>query len=123
MHTSKSEAASAVSVYEELCRKIRNAEAPDSPHLIQQFLSEQPRLGLNKAVYRTHLESQFQLLLETLSDEYLPAHWRCQCLDYIYVPLKELHRLVNDKQSEQQVLFLARELRVISHYVKDGLVV
>ena len=95
---------------------------PDNPQLITQFLNFKLNVSTpNKAFYREQLLAQFQLLIDTIADELLPAHWRRHCLDNIYRPLHALHRLADGTQSKQQVLALTHELRVISHYLQDGL--
>ena len=110
------------STYLSLRQKIRNAEEPDNPGLIRQFLDLPPTTNQNtKAVYCAHLLAQFQLLLDTLADECLPPHWRCQCLDHIYIPLFSLQCMAECKQSKRQVLSLIHELRVTSHYLQPGL--
>lgn len=102
---------------------VRQAKDPDNHRLINQFLEqklavEQP----TKANLRNHHLAQFQVLMETLADECLPAHWRCSCLDNIYRPLQALERLADCPQHYQQVLTLTHELRIISHYLLPGLI-
>lgn len=71
-----------------LHQKIRRAAEPDNPKLIHQFLNYRlVATMMDREAYREQLVSQFQLLLETIADECLPAHWRCQCLDNIYRPI------------------------------------
>jgi len=105
-----------------LYRKIRNAENPNNPELIRQYLTQTPLLEPNtKEACRAHLVKQFKLILDTVADDYLPAHWRCLCLDHIYLPLHALQRLADCKQSKRQLVLLSNELRVISHYFQAGL--
>jgi hypothetical protein len=105
-----------------LSQKIRFAMEPNNPLLINQFLNFKLNVSTpNKVFYREQLLAQFQLLIDTIADELLPAHWRRQCLDNIYRPLHALHRIADGTQSKQQVLALTHELRVISHYFQDGL--
>ncbi|MEW5009371.1 MAG: hypothetical protein AB1Y36_08825 [Cycloclasticus sp.] len=109
--------------YYELSRKIRHAEQPNNTLIISDFLSLPPLSSLkNKAVQRAHSVAQFQLLMDTIADEYLPSHWRCQCLDYIYRPLQSLQGLANCQQSRQQLRYLNYELQLMSHYLQAGLV-
>lgn len=108
--------------YQRLYRKIRSAEDPDNPALILLFLELSLSLADNTvADKRRCLKVQFQLLLDTLADEHLPSHWRCQCLDNIYRPLRELQRIACCRESKQQVRLLMYELRIISCYFQAGL--
>ncbi|MCV6613775.1 MAG: hypothetical protein OIF35_02280 [Cellvibrionaceae bacterium] len=73
--------------------QIRHALYPDKPQLIQQWLladrccrRARPRNPCHCCDIPSHLsslEAQYQLLLDTISDELLPAHWRCICLGYL----------------------------------------
>ena len=97
---------------------------PDNPLLINQFLNfKLDVITPNKVLYREQLLAQFQLLIDTIADELLPAHWRRQCLDNIYRPLQALQRIADSAHNQQQVLTLTHELRVISHYLQAGLCV
>ena len=107
--------------YARLSRVIRFAEQPDNAELIHLYLSFPSIDGTTITKQREHLHSQFKLLIETVADELLPAHWRCQCLDCIYIPLFALQRLANCQHSTQGVQGLFNELRVISHYFQPGL--
>jgi len=105
-----------------LYRKIRYAEESDNPLLFVHFLElEFCKGNCNLAYQRQRLISQFQLLIDTMSDELLPVHWRKQCLDNIHQPLFKLQRLVNSDESAQQVKALFYELRIMSQYIKPGL--
>ena len=122
MNTLRPSALSTHSTYLDLSRKIRNAEEPDNAGLIHQFLALKPPSNqCSKSIYRTHLHMQFQLLLDTVADEYLPPHWRGQCLNHIYRPLYSLQRIVDCENSKQQVRSLRHELRIISHYFQARL--
>lgn len=106
----------------QLHQKIRNAIEPDNPGLIKTFLLPAP-LGTisSKVLLREYLTAQFQLLMETIADDYLPTHWRSQCLDHIHIPLLALNRLVDCEHSKEQVLLLFQELRITSHYLQPSL--
>ena len=105
-----------------LQQKIRDAEEPDNPLLIRQYLDlDLPITETGLTGQRQRLVSQCRLLIETIADECLPPHWRCHCLDHIYLPLFALARLADCSQSIQQVRALNHELRVISHYLQPGL--
>jgi len=79
---------------DQLYREIRFAKKPDNPDLIKEFLMS----SLSKdedsiqARRRKYLH-QFYLLIETMSDDLVPAHWRRSCLDNIYRPLQGYRRL------------------------------
>jgi len=123
MNCSELKVSAATRVYYDLSRKIRDAEQPDNPMIIREFLNLEPLPVLkNKAVLRVHLVKQFQLLIDTICDEYLPSYWRRQCLDHIYLPLRSLARLATCRQSREQLRFLNYELQVLSHYFQAGLV-
>lgn len=102
--------------------KIRRGEEPDNPLLITHWLAEENR-GLEplRAELRQRYESQFTLLLETVVDELVPAHWRCLCLDNIYLPLQSLKQISDSVQSDNQIHRLLRELSLHSHYVRHSL--
>lgn len=108
--------------YIDLHQKIRNAIEPHNPALIREFLSVPPVQTLkSKFLHREYLSAQFQLLIETMADEYLPPHWRCLCLDNIHKPLLALKRLADCEHSKRQVQLLFHELRVTSHYLQPSL--
>lgn len=107
---------------EQLRRKIRNAEEPDNPALIQQWIGmESAPCGSPSEHRRRICISQFNLLLEVIADDCLPVHWRNACLDNINRPLYTLQHLADDYQSEAKVRHLFYELRVISHYFQNAL--
>lgn len=109
----------------DLKNKIRYALEPDNPNILYQYLSALPvdfyRYNDKSLAHeRNHYIEQFHLLLETFSDDCLPSHWRCLCLDCINKPLFSLANLASCEQSLQQVKALHYELRVISHYFETG---
>lgn len=107
-----------------LGNKIRWGEEPDNPLLISNWLKEKARdqvQPVSVEALRTHYESQFKLLLETVMDELIPAHWRCICLDHIHKPLQSLWQISDSSQSEDQLHRLRHELAMQSHYVRYSL--
>ncbi len=116
---------------DELRHKIRWAQEPDNPNLITLWLAGErccesvaqhaPCPNCSNAQQRRCYEQQFHLLLETILDELLPAHWRCSCLDLIYQPLQRLKALSNTKASNARLLGLYHELAITSHYVRASL--
>lgn len=110
-----------VTLVENLYQKIRYAEEPDDPQIITRFLTlSANQFNKSKRLRRQCLLIQFQLLLDTAVDEYLPAHWRNLCLNHIYNPLFTLQRLADCKQSQRQVNELFYELRIIGGYFQLG---
>lgn len=103
--------------------KIRYAQEPDNPMLINLWLSMDtpaPQQTKRDDVWQ-HFEDQFRLLLETLVDELLPAHWRRSCLDQIYQPLSSLARLSHTPQEQQKLHYLQYELVLSCEYVEASL--
>lgn len=101
---------------------IRTAAEPDSPSLLTDWFElDQCDEQQSIQTQREHFESQFRLLLDTVSDELLPSQWRCTCLNNIYRPLKALNKLANSEQSTAELNKLFYELNVICNYVKASL--
>lgn len=98
-----------------LARKIRFASEPDNPELLRHWLSAPmpPRLQ-SRAGQRYYYRLQYQLLLETISDEFVPHDWRCQCLDYIHQPLQQLERLAQTSAEKREVRGLYFEVAMMS---------
>lgn len=108
----------------QLRSKIRWGEEPNNPLLISRWLAQENsahQAACSREYLRQCYESQFTLLLETLVDELIPAHWRCMCLDNIHRPLQSLKQISDTPQSNSQIQRLARELAVQSHYVRHSL--
>ena len=77
-----------------LSRRIRCALEPDEPRLIEHYLAEGRYLVCctDTSPWTVALTS-FRLLLDTACDRMLPWHWRCQCLDQAWRPLRDLENL------------------------------
>lgn len=104
--------------------KIRWGEEPDNPLLISHWLTRENHAQgqeQEREALRQRYESQFSLLMETVVDELVPAHWRCLCLDHIHRPLQSLKRISDSPQSDNHIRRLARELALQSHYVRHSL--
>ncbi|MGB3619823.1 MAG: hypothetical protein WBA20_00580 [Ketobacter sp.] len=87
-----------------------------------EFLSSHSfEITHSKNLHREQLVAQFQLLMDTIADECLPPHWRCQCLDHVHIPLLALRRLADCRHSRAQVICFFHELRVTSHYFQSSL--
>ena len=102
-------------------QKIRQGLEPDNPVLIHLWLSCQQTENLPIDTLRVKHTAQFRLLLETVLDELVPAHWRRTCLDNIYLPLSALKKLSNSESSEQQLRDLFNELAISTRYVESSL--
>lgn len=102
--------------YQQLKHQVRYAKTPDNPLLIKKFLDTHPWPCDTKRSLRRLCRRQFNLLLDAVVDECLPAHWRSQCLDHVYIPLQRLAEMVDSEQSTQEMQLLNEELRVCSHY-------
>lgn len=100
---------------------IRWGKTPDTPNLLRQYLLIKPSTNESIQSQRKHYIGQFQLLIDTIADDYVPGHWRCTCLDQIYLPLQALQQLADCTNSQNQVAELYRELRIISHYFQDSM--
>jgi hypothetical protein len=88
-----------------LAFKIACGLAPDSPELLDRYLQAGAQLlemGLIDA--RELAEQSLNLLYHSACDELLPWHWRCCCLDKIYLPLEALQGLAVHDQGQQQRL-------------------
>ncbi|MBO1255677.1 hypothetical protein J3L16_08275 [Alteromonas sp. 5E99-2] len=106
---------------ETLHRQIRYAENVENPKLFTQLLNcGEGNVCCHQQQWHFFL-NQFHLLLDTLTDESLPPHWRQQCLDHIYKPLFKLRQLARNDQQNYEINQLYYELRVMSDYVKAGL--
>ena len=104
-----------------LRNKIRYGTEPDNPTLIRLWFSlDAPNPNCVFQI-RRHFEAQFRLLLETVADELIPAHWRWLCLDNIYKPLCSLQKISDDEESELQLKRLFNELSITARYVEHSL--
>jgi len=74
-----------------LSRQIRCALDPHEPRLIDHYFAEGRYLARFTAVPRwTVAATSFNLMLDTATDQALPWHWRCLCLDQAWRPLRDL---------------------------------
>lgn len=108
----------------QLRSKIRWGKEPDNPLLISRWLAQENEVHerqVSRQELRRRYENQFTLLLETLLDELVPAHWRCLCLDNIHRPLQSLKQISDTSDSDAQIQRLARDLAIQSHYVRHSL--
>lgn len=109
-----------------LRHQVRYATNPDSPQVIREWLLQSACCNAPKsspvceycspAIQRAKAEYQFLLLMEVVSDDLLPGHWRTQCLDAVYQPLSCLRALADSPQRQHRVRYLEHTLRMCSHY-------
>lgn len=98
-----------------LARKIRFASEPDNPDLLRHWLEAPlPQRLQSRASQRHYYRLQYQLLMETISDEYVPQDWRCRCLDFIHQPLSQLERLAETPAEKREVRGLYFEISMMS---------
>ncbi|MDO6507131.1 hypothetical protein Q4506_09750 [Colwellia sp. 4_MG-2023] len=102
-------------------QKIRTGTEPDNIMLLKLWLSIGQSDNLSTKLLRERYTAQFYLLLETIVDDLVPRHWRCTCLDNIYLPLSSLKKIANDDKSEQHLQHLFNELAISTHYVERSL--
>ncbi len=106
----------------QLRHKIRYALEEDNPSLVMLWLSmeESVRHMDPNANWQLYC-AQFKLLIDTLSDDLLPKHWRICALDNIYKPLSSLQRIAKNPDQQKHLNKLYYELRVISNFFQKGL--
>ncbi len=106
----------------QLRHKIRYALDDDNPSLLPLWLAMEDSLNCcdNSANWQLY-HAEYRLLLDALSDDLLPVHWRSWCLDNIYKPLMSLQRIAISEEQSQQLNRLFYELRVVSHFFQGGL--
>lgn len=98
-----------------LARKIRFASEPDNPELLRHWLNAPlPERLQSRAGQRYYYRLQYQLLLETISDEFVPEDWRCRCLEFIHQPLQQLGRLAETTAEKREVRGLHFEVAMMS---------
>ncbi|MDE1166900.1 MAG: FagA protein [Pseudomonas sp.] len=96
-----------------LSRQIRCALSPDEPRLIEHYLAEGRYLArFTPTCDWTVARTSFRLLLNTATDPALPWHWRCQCLDQAYRPLREMRQAARTPEQLHQWHQHGRELAV-----------
>lgn len=101
-----------------LRRKVRHGSEANHPELVRIWLdAEDAHLTEHSPEQRWQLQCAiFKLLLDTFADDLVPSHWRCLCLDHLYLPLGELSRRANSGTQQQQLRELRHEMRVTSQY-------
>lgn len=107
-----------MSIYIQLLRKkIRHGTEPDNPELVNLWLlmEEEAVRDCHKVRWAMY-QRQFDLLLESISDELNSLSWRHWCLDNINRPLINLKRLVSTHKEQQEFRRLCEVLRVTSEY-------
>lgn len=97
-----------------LIKKIRFAAEPDNPALIIHWLDAPlPEPAQDSATRQQYYRMQYNLLLDTLTDEFLPMQWRCCCLDCIYKPLQALSHLAHSRAEKREVRRLYFEVAMV----------
>lgn len=97
-----------------LKRKIRRAEEPNNPKVLDDFFTLDKKHRRHDLLgRRENAFAQFNLLLSTVKDESLPSYWREHCLNVIYFPLAVLKQLANCEESLAEVNYLYHQLRYI----------
>ena len=105
----------------QLRHKIRYALEEDNPALVTLWLSMEDSIKSAEASSCWQLYcAQYQLLIDTLSDDLLPTHWRVCALDNIYRPLCSLQRIATSQKQCQHLNKLYYELRVTSNFFQNG---
>ncbi|MBD1585702.1 FagA protein [Pseudomonas typographi] len=80
-----------------LGQQVRCAVRPDEPRLIDHYFAAGRCLArLTPMGPHAVAQATFRLLLATAGDVALPWHWRNQCLDHAWRPLRDLHGLASD---------------------------
>ena len=105
-----------------LRQNLRYAEDHTNPQLMTLWLmSEQALIDDNHSSRWALYQAEFHLLLDTISDNLLPLHWRQLCLDNIYKPLTDLSRISACENTKKQLRYLWLELNVTSNYFQESL--
>lgn len=100
-----------------LRNKIRYAIEPDQPQILSLWLAmEHEAVGDDTSLHWDMYKSQFELLLESASDELNNLNWRYWCLDNINRPLMNLQRLIQNEQDHKEFRALCETLRITSQY-------
>lgn len=95
--------------------------SPDNPLLLRHFLLAEPDNTAHKEHQRAYYHDQFRLLMDTIADDCVPGHWRCICLDHVYLPLQAMQKLADGESCRRQLTRLYAELRIISHYFQASM--
>ena len=107
---------------DQLEQQVRFGQSPDEPSLLQRYLqlnetaTLQPLGQPSLSRQRQRSLRSFHILLEAICDSCVCRHWRSLCLDNINKPLRNLQRLAQSPQEQQQVRRLYGELATLSHY-------
>ncbi|MFF7707028.1 FagA protein [Pseudomonas sp. NPDC007930] len=91
--------------------QIRCALQPDEPRLIDHYFAAGRCLARFTPMGPAAVaRSSFRLLLDTAIDIALPWHWRNQCLDQAWRPLRDLHGLADSCAALRQWQLYAQAL-------------
>lgn len=91
--------------------QVRTADAEDSPEVLSRYLNiEAPT---NHDEQWQHYFDQLTLLIETISDVSLPAHWRELCTNNIYRPLSRLMPLATTKERHDEIRKFFNQIRAL----------
>ncbi len=102
--------------------KIRYAKEENNPSLLSLWFSMEDSVMNDNSLECWKLYcAQFKLLIDTLSDDLLPQHWRMNCLNNIYKPLCSLQRIAISSDQLKHLNQLYYELRVVSNFFQNGL--
>ncbi|MEM9530589.1 MAG: hypothetical protein AAGA23_06700 [Pseudomonadota bacterium] len=97
---------------------VRYASQPENPRVLGRYLDAcdaQARQAPPRAA-RAIYDEAFDLLLDAVSDDCNPRHWRALCLDHLYRPLKALAALADSDTQRQQLREREARMRVLTHY-------
>ncbi|MEM6573445.1 MAG: hypothetical protein AAF736_04195 [Pseudomonadota bacterium] len=97
---------------------IRYAQDPDNPTLLYTYLDDcDQRAALASTIQAQRIyRHAFELLLDVISDDCVPRHWRALCLDHVYRTLVGLARLAESDRDLQGLLELESQLRVTAEF-------
>ncbi len=102
--------------------KLRYAEDANNPQLMPLWLMSEETLIADDHSARWHLYcAEFYLLLDTITDNLLPMHWRQLCSDNIYRPLTDLSRISFCEDNKKQLRQFWLELNITSHYFQENM--
>lgn len=97
---------------------VRYGSQPENPRVLGRYLdacdarARRAPLRTARAIY----DEAFDLLLDAVSDDCNPRHWRALCLDHLYRPLKGLAALANSESQRQMLRERETSMRLLSHY-------
>ena len=95
---------------------IQAGQCADSPEVLYHYLKLTEEYGERLSITDATLLHQrvFNVLLKTVSDTRVPAHWRQTCLDKVYLPLSKLKRLIVTYQDARDYFKMEHSLRTIA---------